>query len=140
MRRTLTLLLAMLMASVDLAVEVVKEAWNRSKALATRMVQGTAIAPDTAANTSLATIGVVVVAVIAAILVPIIAIQVLALLLPDYFTALGDIFAAFSATNTTEWPTIVGSFFTFAPLVIGVVAIASLFGIGGFIALKALRR
>lgn len=62
------------------------------------------------------------------------AMSALADILPDYLADLGTIFTAIAAVNTSTWPPIVATLFGFLPVVLGVVAIAALFGAGALIA------
>lgn len=62
------------------------------------------------------------------------AMSALAGVLPGYLADLGNVFGAIDAVNTTSWPPIVATMFTFLPVVLGVVAIAALFGAGALLA------
>ncbi|MFA5943715.1 MAG: hypothetical protein WC876_04525 [Candidatus Thermoplasmatota archaeon] len=62
------------------------------------------------------------------------AMSALAAVLPGYLADLGTIFSAIAAINTTTWPPIVATMFGFLPIVLGVIAIAALFGAGALLA------
>lgn len=81
-------------------------------------------------------IGTLVLAIVAGIVVPVIAIGVMADLLPDYGASLGSIFTSLAAVDTTGWPAIVVTLWELAPLILGVTAIAALFGLGSFLAIR----
>ncbi len=91
---------------------------------------------DTAATGGLNTSALVgiVLFIIGGILAAQLAISALAGMLPGYLADLGTIFTAIAAVNTTGWPAIVATMFTFLPIVLGVIAIASLFGAGALLA------
>lgn len=74
--------------------------------------------------------------IIGSFLAALLAIQVLADILPDYFDGLGSIFTSLATVNTTGWPPIVATIFGFLPLVLGVIAVAALFGAGALISLN----
>lgn len=95
---------------------------------------------DEAGEASMGQLGSIIIVVIAAVLSPIVVMLVLAQLLPDYLSALNDTFNAFDAQDTTSWPGLVAVVFTFAPIVIGVIAISALFGLGGLLAIRVVRR
>lgn len=76
---------------------------------------------------------------LAGIIVPVVAMDLLATLLPDYFTSLGSLFTSLTSVNTTDWPPIVATVFGFVPLILGVVAISAVLGLGAFLVIKARR-
>jgi hypothetical protein len=65
-----------------------------------------------------------------------IAIETLAGMLPSYLTSLGTIFDAINNVNTTGWPSVVATLFSFLDIVLGIVAIAALFGAGALLAVS----
>lgn len=84
-----------------------------------------------------ANLGTMVLVLVLAVLVPVIIMELLAQLLPDYFGSLGTLFTALDAINTTGWPAIVATMFGFVPLVLGVVAIGAVFGLGALLVIRA---
>lgn len=85
-------------------------------------------------------LGAIVLFIIGGFLAAQIAIETLAGMLPGYLTSLGTIFDAIDAVNTTNWPPVVATMFGFLDVVIGVIAIAALFGAGALLTINFSRK
>lgn len=62
--------------------------------------------------------------------------SVFADVLPGYLADLGTIFTVLNAVNTTGWPPIVATLFNWLDVVLGITAIAALFGAGALLAVS----
>lgn len=62
--------------------------------------------------------------------------SILSDMLPGYLADLGNIFDAINSVNTTTWPPIVATLFEWLDVVLGITAVAALFGAGAILAVS----
>lgn len=136
----MTALAVIAMLAMFAGLLAVPQVRARAVELATKLLDSKGFAEAEHANSSLRNLGVILLAVIVAIVVPVVVMQLLAELLPTYFTSLGELFTALDAINTTGWPPIVALVFPYIALVLGVTAISAVFALGTLLVIKIVRK